>query len=387
MKKTLSPTLAMNERVRNMVAAGKQVFRFGFGQSPFEVPAPVVAALQDNAHQNDYLPVRGLPQLREAVARWWCRTQGPAFEGWTGDRVLVGPGSKELMFQLQMVYRGTVLVPNPSWVSYVPHARIAGAGHRWLECYAADGFRLTAATLARACDEIKGPKLLVLNSPNNPCGHAYDAEHLEPLAEVLRAHPDVLVLSDEIYGELHFRGEHVSMARYLPQRTCVATGLSKWCGAGGWRLGVMLMPPELTHLADAMASLASDTVSSASAPIQYAAVSAWDMRGEVGDYVRRTRGIMAQIGRRVAAALAEVPDVTASPIDGGFYVFFQLPGSDPDWCERLLDATGVALLHGSAFGRPADEISARLAFVDLDNVDEGLGRLVDWLSHGGLKGR
>jgi len=379
MKQTLSPTLAMNERVRAMVAEGKEVFRFGFGQSPFEVPGPVVEALKANAHQKDYLPVRGLWALRQSVVDWWKRTQGEAFATWTGDQVLVGPGSKELMFQLQMGYRGTLLLPNPSWVSYVPHAEMAGQKYRWMECHAEDGFRLNAETLAMHCDEVPGPKLLVLNSPNNPCGHAYDAEHLEPLVEVLEQHTDVLVLSDEIYSELHFAGEHVSIARYLPDRTCVATGLSKWCGAGGWRLGVMMVPPELTDLADRMASWASDTVSCASAPIQYAAVDAWKMEGEVGEYVRRTRATMAEVGGRVGAALADIPDIEMSSIDGGFYVYFRLPGSDPTWCERLLNDTGVALLHGSAFGRPADEISARLAFVDLDKVDEGMDRLVSWL--------
>ena len=379
MKKTLSPTLAMNERVRTMVETGQRVFRFGFGQSPFDVPSVVVEALRRNAHQKDYLPVRGLASLREAVASWWRRTQGEAFDAWTGEQVLVGPGSKELMFQLQMAYQGTLLVPNPSWVSYVPHAGFAGQQHHWMPCEAADGFRLNADTLRRYCEQVQGRKLLVLNSPNNPCGHAYDRPHLEPLAAVLEDHPEVLVLSDEIYSELHFAGEHVSMAQYLPERTCVATGLSKWCGAGGWRLGVMLVPPRLAELADRMASWASDTVSCASAPIQYAAVDAWRMKGEVGAYVTETRATMARAGARVASALKGLPDIEMSSIDGGFYVFFRLPGSDPTWCERLLNDTGVALLHGSAFGRPTDEISARLAFVDLDNLDEGLDRLTAWL--------
>src|SRR5690606_29437389 len=121
--------VAINERSNELLSEGKQVFKLGLGQSPFPVPAPVVKALCDNAHQKDYLPVKGLRPLREAVAAYHRRGQG--IEG-DGDDVLIGPGSKELMFLLQLVYYGEVVIPTPAWVSYAPQANIVGRQVRWI---------------------------------------------------------------------------------------------------------------------------------------------------------------------------------------------------------------------------------------------------------------
>ena len=125
-----SATLAMNEHCAQLIRAGRQVYRLGFGQSPFPIPPSVVAALQAHAQQRDYLPVRGLRQLRAAVAEFHRRRYGLAT---TADDVLIGPGSKELIFLAQLVYQGELLAPSPSWVSYVPQAQLVGQGVRWLQ--------------------------------------------------------------------------------------------------------------------------------------------------------------------------------------------------------------------------------------------------------------
>ena len=370
-----SATVAINERTDQMRRAGTKVFRLGLGQSPFPVPDSVVAALRANAEQKAYLPVRGLRELREAVAGYYFRTQ--RVEGDYND-VLVGPGSKELMFLLQLVFYGEIAIPAPAWVSYAPQAHIIGRQVESIETRAEDGWRVTPATLeARWASDPTRPRLLVLNYPNNPTGGTYLAEELAELAATARRY-GAIVLSDEIYGELDFSGTHVSIARYYPEGTIVSGGLSKWCGAGGWRLGTFYFPRELRWLMEAMAAVASETYTAVSAPIQYAAVRAFEGGTDIERYLVNARNILRTLNvechRRLVASGATVL-VPA----GGFYLFPDfghaadalrrrgITRSD-QLCERILGETGVAVLPGVDFGRPATEMTTRLATVDFDGA-------------------
>jgi aspartate aminotransferase len=224
-----SATLAINERSARLVAEGRQVFRLGLGQSPFPVPQPVVEELRANAHQKDYLPVRGLAALREAVAGYHRRLHGIERGA---DDVLIGSGSKELMFILQLVYYGDLVIPTPSWVSYAPQARVVGRQIRWVETRPENDWRLMPEALDRLCQEDPGrPRIVILNYPSNPTSDSYTTDELEVLARIARRHR-VVLLSDEIYGELHHRGRHVSIARFYPEGTIISGGPEQvvWCG-------------------------------------------------------------------------------------------------------------------------------------------------------------
>jgi aspartate aminotransferase len=368
-----SATLAINERSRRLLDAGREVYRLGLGQSPFPVPAHVQAALAANAHQKDYLAVKGLPALREAVVDWVRRTEGLAY---SPEHVLVGPGTKELMFLVQLVYYGDLVIPSPSWVSYAPQARIIGRHIHWLRTRPETGLGVEPEALEELCQrDPDRPRLLILNSPSNPTGLCYSGEQLAALAEVLRKYR-VLALSDEIYSGTHFDNGHQSLARYYPEGTIISNGLSKWCGAGGWRLGFFVFPESLAWLADAMSAVASETFTATSAPIQYAAVAALQEHPDMPRYLDDSRRILSALAdftyRRLSAAGAVL-----SPPGGGFYLFPRFEarrgslgarGIDNGrvFCERLLDETGVAILPGDCFGRPPQELSARLAIVDFD---------------------
>jgi len=370
---TPSATVAINERSNALRREGRTIYKLGLGQSPFPVPANVVGALKDNAHQKDYLPVRGLHSLREAVAGYTQRSVGVKR---TADEVLVGPGSKELMFLLQLCHEGELLVPSPSWVSYQPQARIIGRSVRWIETRPEDDWMLTAEAFDRACAE--GPdveRAIILNYPSNPTGVTFTAERRKELAEVARRHR-VLVLSDEIYGELDHAGTHGSIASDYPEGTVISGGLSKWCGAGGWRLGTFVFPKELSWLRDAMTVAASETYTSVSAPIQHAAVSAFDVSAGLSDYLTRSRRVLAALGGWIHGRLAAANVASPKPT-GGFYLLPDF-GAHRDalagrgvttsagLCERLLEDTGVAILPGIDFGRPAEELTTRLAYVDFE---------------------
>ncbi len=370
-----SATLVINERSNALQQSGKQVYKLGFGQSPFPVPKIVVKALKANAHQKDYLPVKGLMTLRKAVAKY---NQDKFGINCTAEDVLIGPGSKELLFLTQLIYQGELLLPQPSWVSYEPQAQLANKSHAWLSTKRSNNYMLDAATLEEHCAKaLNVPRLLILNYPSNPTGSTLNKQQLKELAAVASKHK-VLIISDEIYGDVHHKGKHISIAKYYPEGTILSSGLSKWCGAGGWRLGTFVFPKELRWLVDQMAVVASETFTTTSAPIQYAAVQAYEGGQEINDYLNRSRQVLKVIAQRTHELLKGYNIICPKP-KGGFYLM-------PDFnehkealnkkgittshqlCEALLEETGVALLPLSAFGMPDDFLGARLSYVDFDGA-------------------
>ncbi|MBT3800741.1 MAG: aminotransferase class I/II-fold pyridoxal phosphate-dependent enzyme, partial [Bacteroidetes bacterium] len=215
----LSATLAINEKSNKLRSEGKNIYKLGLGQSPFPVPESVVEALRQNAHQKDYLPVKGLPKLREAITEFNLITEKVQFEP---ENIMIGPGSKELIFLLQLVYYGDLIIPTPSWVSYSPQAKIIGRNVHWVQTKKENQWRLTPEKLEEICEsDPERPRIVILNYPSNPTGYTYPLERLKQLAQVARKYRVILV-SDEIYGMLHHNNKHVSIARFYPEGTIIS---------------------------------------------------------------------------------------------------------------------------------------------------------------------
>ena len=369
----LSATLEINERSNELLEKGIKVYKLGLGQSPFNVPDPVVEELKRYAHVKDYLPVKGLLKLREAVCEYYFKSQGVRFNP---DNILIGPGSKELMFIAQLVMYGELLLASPSWVSYAPQARILGRNVVWLNTKEEDDWLLMPDVVDDYCKNNKySQKIIILNYPNNPTGKTYPLNLLKDLAEVFRKH-GVIVISDEIYGELHHEGNHISIAKFYPEGTIISSGLSKWAGAGGWRLGTFAIPDKLRILADKMASVASETFTSVSAPIQYAAVRAFNIDEALQDYLSRSRAILKALAKYIFDKFNKV-GISVSLADGAFYYLpnfskfkekFNRIGikTSRELCKKALEDIQVAFLPGDDFGRPSDELTVRIAYVDFD---------------------
>jgi aspartate aminotransferase len=248
----------------------------------------------------------------------------------------------------------------------------------WLSTKKENGWRLTPSELDRICSEDSGkPRIVVLNYPSNPTGSTYSMNELKELAAVARLHR-VVLLSDEIYGELHHKGQHVSISRFYPEGTIISGGLSKWCGAGGWRLGAFAFPRELRWLQDAMAAVASETYTSVSAPIQYAAVVAYKGDPTIDNYLVQSRRILGALGRHCVRMLEGANIEVAAP-QGGFYLFPDFSNhsdklrdrgitTNGELCRQLLEEQGVALLPGLDFGQPAKRHTVRLSYVDFDGA-------------------
>ncbi|MFK7950421.1 MAG: pyridoxal phosphate-dependent aminotransferase [Saprospiraceae bacterium] len=367
-----SSTLRMNELSQRLENSGKTIYKLGFGQSPFPVPDVMVAALRQYAAEKSYLPVTGLPELREVVAKYYQRTQNL---NCSAENVLIAPGSKMLLYATQLAYDTDLLLPAPSWVSYAPQSQIIGRKTHWLPTTEAEGWRLTAETLDEHCQKNINRKILILNYPNNPIGNTYDIEQLKALAEVARKH-NVIIFSDEIYGELNHNGEHVSIAQFYPEGTIITGGLSKWAGAGGWRFGTAVFPKELADLQKVVQTIASETYSSTASPIQYAAVEAYKENPDLEIYRINSRRILKTIGNYVHQRLHKMNISTPKP-EGGFYFFINfehyrnllLPKgikTSTVLSEAVLNEANITMLSGVDFGRKPEELVFRIAYVDFD---------------------
>ena len=361
----ISSTLRINEISKDIELKGEDVFKFGFGQSPFKVPENVVEELKKNVHQNNYLSIQGLNELRNAISKFVSLRKNYEYKA---ENILIGPGTKELMFLLHILFDGEVLLPSPSWVSYEPQAILGRNKVHWVNTKRENNWFPSAEDIEKIILKNKNKNyLLFLNSPNNPSGQI--CKNLEELSDIVKKY-NLIVLSDEIYSELSFESGFSSISNYCPEQTIISTGLSKWCGAGGWRLGHFVIPNKLQELNNSLKVLASETFSSVSAPIQYAAIAAY--KNDQSNYLIKSRNILKAVGEHVYENLKSNKVIVSKP-QGGFYLmpeFLDKKFKNSDqMCRDLLNKTGVILLPGSDFGFSKDKMIARLSFTDFNGED------------------
>tara|TARA_Y100001970_G_scaffold233664_1_gene291399 strand:+ start:1195 stop:2430 length:1236 start_codon:yes stop_codon:yes gene_type:complete len=393
-----SATLLINEKSKKLKEDGKKVFSFGFGQSPFPIPEILVSALKKNAHKKEYLSVQGFGELRKSIAKYINIKTNNSF---SHEDIIIGPGSKQLLFLLQLGFDGEFLFPTGSWVSYEPQAIIAKNKTHWLETFREDNWFPKPEQLEKKLKTLKNKNIILfINSPNNPTGAV--CKNLKEIAKIAKKYK-ILILSDEIYAELQFNGKYESISKYYSEGTIISSGLSKWCGAGGWRLGFFVIPKNLRSILDMTKILSSESISSVNAPVQYAAVEAFS--NDYSDYKNTTRDILSLIGNYVYENLKS-NKVLMTPPQGAFYLMPEFLNSkfknSGDMCNDILNKTGVAMLPGSDFGFKPKKMLARLSYTDFSgetflkninsgkkldydlikklapNVVEGTKRLVDW---------
>ena len=369
-----SATLRMNEAVAARRAAGQRTIHLGFGEANFPLPTPLREELARAATRTEYAPVLGLPALRAAIAAYLARTRALAI---TPATVMVGPGSKPLLYALLHALAGDVLLPTPSWVSYAPQARLTGKRVFSVATDASDCHRLTSDALDAAFQAAHtaggDPRILVINTPSNPTGGMFAAADAEAVARWARAH-DMTILSDEIYAELaHGWRPHLSPARFYPEGTIVTGGMSKAFSAGGWRLGYAALPATEAgeRLLAAARSLASELWSSAATPMQQAAIPAFAFDDAMERYVRRSARVHAHAAARLYDALVAAGAECPRPA-GAFYLYpdfapwrAQLAArgvsTSAELASHLLELWDIATLPASDFGEAPDALRLRLA--------------------------
>jgi aspartate aminotransferase len=351
------------QRARELRAQGRDILGLTAGEPDFETPAHIrdAAIRAMAAGQTRYTDVGGTPALKEAIVGKFRTENQLAYKR---EEIIVGTGAKQVIFNALMCTVSTgdeVIVPAPYWVSYPDIARLAGGIPVFVDCPAAQGFKLQPEALERAITA--RTRWLMLNSPNNPSGATYTRGELEALAQVLRRHPQVWVMTDDIYEHLIYGDACLAtMAQVAPdlkERTLTVNGVSKAYAMTGWRIGYGAGPAALIK---AMVKLQSQSTSGANSIAQAAAVAA--LTGPQ-DAIAANRHDYQHRRDTVVAALNAIDGIHCAVPDGAFYIFASCAGlfglrtpqgrvidNSDDWVMHLLDAQDLAALQGSAYGVP-----------------------------------
>lgn len=356
-----SPTMAITAKAASLKAAGEDVIGLGAGEPDFDTPEHVkeAAVRAMRAGETKYTPVDGLPALKQAIARKFERENGLAYGP---EQISVGAGAKHVLYNALMASLDPgdeVVVPAPYWVSYPDMVRLAEGTPVIAPTAEEDGFKLRPEALAAAITP--RTKWLVFNSPGNPTGAAYGRDEIAALAQVLLDHPHVGVLADDIYEHLvydDFRFHTIAAVEpALHARTLTINGVSKAYAMTGWRIGFAGGPAALVA---AMAKLQSQSTSNPTSISQHAAIAALD---GPQDSIAARRAVFQERRDLAVRLLNEAEGLTCPTPRGAFYVY---PGcaaligrktpegavleSDEDVARHLLEAEGVAVVHGAAFG-------------------------------------
>lgn len=358
-----SSTIAVAQKARDLAAAGRDIISLSTGEPDFDTPENIkrAAAVAMAQGKTKYPPVSGIPELKAAVAAKFKRENSLNYDP---SEIIVSSGGKQVVANALMatVNKGDeVIIPTPYWVSYPELVAIFEGVSVFAPTSIETGFKLTPQALESAITP--RTKWLILNSPSNPSGAAYSHDELLELATVLRQHPQVWVLSDDIYEHLMYSdSQFATMAQVDPEikkRTLTMNGVSKGYAMTGWRIGFAGGPK---HLIKAMETIQSQMTSGASSVSQWAAVEA--LNGPQ-DFLDQRREVFMARRDLVVSELNAAEGLQCASPEGAFYVFPSCQGtfgkksrsgavitSDQDFATELLEQTGVAVVQGSAFGLP-----------------------------------
>ncbi len=351
-------------------------YGFAFGQSPFPVPRPIQEALIKNVNKGAYAPVQGIPELRDAISRYnkyYFRIDVDP------QRIYVGPGTKELIFNLLETLHGTVILPTPAWLGYLPQIRFLKKNFHMLPA-GANG-KISPDDLRKLALRLHDrQKILILNNPHNPTGAVYDRLELEEIADVCREQ-EITVIADEIYAQTTYDfSKFISMGKIYPEGTFVTNGLSKSHSAGGYRLGYVIFPQHALDVRKQFKKIQATEYTAVSTPIQHAAVAGFEISSEMDEYFETTRNIHQLIGEYTYQSLKEIDGVNSTKPEATFYVLAdfnsfatELQQLKINTSQKLSEALIVhpyhtAIVGGDSLVLERTDYRARIAFVDYDGA-------------------
>ena len=356
-----SATVAVSDKARELRAAGRDVIGLGAGEPDFDTPDNIKQAGIDAINRGDtkYTAVDGIPELKEAICAKLKRDNGLDY---TPAQCFVAPGGKPVIYDAMMATLNPgdeVIIPAPYWVSYPDMVNLAGGTPVIVEAREADSFKLQPEALEAAITE--KTKWFIFNSPSNPTGAAYSADELKKLTDVLVKHPHVWVLTDDMYEHLTYDGfTFATPAQIEPalyERTLTMNGVSKAYAMTGWRIGYCAGPVELIG---AMRKIQSQSTSNPTSISQWASVEA--LNGPQ-DFIAERNAVFKVRRDMVVEMLNAAEGINCLTPEGAFYVYPSCAGtigkttpegkkitSDEDFATALLEAEGVAVVHGAAFG-------------------------------------
>ena len=373
-----SATLAMSQKSSELRAAGVDVINLSVGEPDFDTPEHIKEAAKEAINKNitRYPPVAGYADLREAIAEKLRKENGLNF---SAAQVVVSAGAKHSLNNaiLAMINPGDeVVIPVPAWVSYIELVKLAGGVNVLVPAGIEQDFKVTPAQLEAALTE--RTRMVLLCSPSNPTGSVYTREELQGLVEVLARHPQVAVLSDEIYEHIDYSGAFTSLASFpeIADRVVVVNGVSKAYAMTGWRLGYACGPEAVIKI---MTKIHQSAIMSAPTTSQYAAITALkDCDGEI----ERMRNEYNMRRRLVVKSFNDMGLSCFEP-RGAFYAFPCIKSSgmsSEEFCTKLLEQKHVAIIPGNAFGA-SGEGYARVSYAySVEHLMEAIRRIREFLN-------
>jgi aspartate aminotransferase len=382
-----SATIAVTDKARVLKAAGRNVIGLGVGEPDFDTPDNIKqAAIKaiESGKASKYTAVDGIPELKGAIARKFKRENELDYKP---SQIIVGTGGKQVLYNAFMATLNPgdeVIIPAPYWVSYPDMVLLAGGEPMPVVTTMESGYKLSAQALEKAITP--KTKWLLLNSPSNPTGAAYTYAELKALTDVLVRHPHVWVMTDDMYEHLVYDDfKYFTPAQIEPklyERTLTINGVSKAYCMTGWRIGYAGGPE---HLIKAMAMIQSQSTSNPTAVSQWASVEALD---GPQDFIPKHNKIFKERRDLVVSMLNQTKGLKCPKPEGAFYVYPSCAGTmgmtapsgkklatDEDFVTELLEAEGVAVVHGSAFGvGPAFRISYATKTEDLEEACQRIQR-------------
>ena len=351
-------------------------YGFAFGQSPFPVPKKIQEALTKNADKGTYAAVPGIPELRHAISRYNKHYFGIDVDP---KRIYVGPGTKELLFNLLEILHGTVILPTPAWLGYLPQIRFLKKNYHMLPTRA--NKKISPYDLKKLALRLQDrQKILILNNPHNPTGLLYDRLELEEIADVCREQ-NIIVISDEIYAQTTYDFlKFVSMGKIYPEGTFVTNGLSKSHAAGGYRLGYVIFPQHAVELKMQFKKILATEYTAVSTPIQHAAIAGFEISNELDEYFETTRNIHHIMADYTYHALSDIGGVKTTKPDATFYLLADFNAFSDDLQRAKIDTSQklseslilhpyhTAIVGGDSLVLERTDFSARIAFVDYDGA-------------------
>ena len=347
-------------------------YGFAFGQSPFPVPEIVRQELIKNVHENKYAPVSGISDLRDAISEY---TRKYFHHDVHPQRIYVGPGTKELIYNILELLHGTVILPSPAWLGYLPQIRFLKKNYHMLPTGANN--KINPKNLKHLALRLHDrQKILILNNPHNPAGLVYSRLELEEIADVCREQ-NIVVIADEIYAMITYdMKSFTSMGVIYPEGTFVINGMSKSHAAGGYRLGYVIFPPHSLSIKNQFKKILATEYTATSTPIQKAAVAAFRPSQELDEYFEVTRKIHSLIAKYMYYSIKGIDGVKPAKPQAAFYLFadFNYYSQDfhankiftsQEFSESLIiHPYHVAIVGGDSLVLERTNFSARLAFVD-----------------------
>ena len=391
-----SPTLLINEKVKAMWQDGEDILHVAFGESRFPVHPDLSKALNDGMSNRSYLSSLGTDSLRTKIAEYYTKQLNIDI---SYDQVIVGVGSKSLLYSIIQALDGDILLPRPSWVSYSSIATMCNRSIKRFDLNKNNGYNLNIDSLKDAYSSAKNsgvnPSMLVLNSPNNPVGNSFEKSDIQSVANWAQEN-NITILSDEIYGLITFKeNKHHTPLTYYPDKTIVFSGLSKHLSLGGWRLGISILPRNSfgQQLISKFESISGNIWSCVPSPFQVVGETAFSNNESIADYIN----VCTNIHRvRTLFIYEQFQDlgIDCPRPTGGFYIYAsfkkwsdQLSKIDIISCtslsEYLLDKYKIATLPGSAFGDDPENLCLRISSSYLDmETDESAQKILDIYNDG-----